>query len=314
MKIGNIQVLTRNGERLIQAIAQGSWAQLTPSEFRSYKKSLSDWNEGDVVLPSSPYHHALEMIEAGETSAAAVATALSGDGANGAAGNVWHLFDVAQATRQAERTLQAGDVIPVPRGTKIASDEPTANRDAVYDYTRDPRLQEPLAVAEEDDRSEPEGTPIGAAIRWGVDDPEADRIEPDDVLQDEDTGSISVTADGLAHVAGIGFRTARQWLKRSGLQGPIYDLADIERWLIAQQAAVAKLSRLPKGEVRDALLSIRGWRKALAASRATRKAVNCLAEAQARYGLMKAIAQARDALAEDELDALLAQALRGRAA
>lgn len=124
MKTGNVITLDTDGERIIQAIAQGSWARLSDSEFRAYQQAVHDWNEGEVNPPRSGYHAALSLIRGGETSAAAIAAALGGDGQNGEEGNIWNLFDARHRTHR------------------------------VYDYRRAPDLQAPLNGADQAEREE----------------------------------------------------------------------------------------------------------------------------------------------------------------
>ena len=79
-------VMTLNGRRILQAVAQERWAMLSTREFETYKRFLEDWSEGEASGPRSGYHEALALIRAGETSAVAIAAALGGDGRAGGGG------------------------------------------------------------------------------------------------------------------------------------------------------------------------------------------------------------------------------------
>ena len=92
-------VMTLNERRIIQAVAQESWAMLSGREFETYKRFLDDWSEVEDTAPRSGYHEALALIRSGETSAVAVAAALGGDGRTGEEGDVWALYDARHRAR-----------------------------------------------------------------------------------------------------------------------------------------------------------------------------------------------------------------------
>lgn len=79
-------VMTLNGRRILQAVAQERWTMLSTREFETSKRFLEDWSEGEASGPRSGYHEALALIRAGETSAVAIAAALDGDGRAGGGG------------------------------------------------------------------------------------------------------------------------------------------------------------------------------------------------------------------------------------
>lgn len=107
-------VMTLTERRILQAVAQESWARLSTREFETYKQFLHDWSEGEASGPRSGYHEALALIRAGETSAVAVAAALGGDGRTGEEGDVWALYDARHRAR--------------------------------YDFRVDPDLQQPISA------------------------------------------------------------------------------------------------------------------------------------------------------------------------
>lgn len=108
-----------DSERLIRAITSEDWASLTSAEFESYREGMKAANGGKGPYPQSWYHKAVRLIRDGETSAAAIARALCTDGPNGAEGNVWALFDLANATRQAQRVLKESEATDRVIGTDM---------------------------------------------------------------------------------------------------------------------------------------------------------------------------------------------------
>ncbi|KQO89678.1 hypothetical protein ASF36_22675 [Methylobacterium sp. Leaf90] len=212
MKLGNVITLDANGERIIQAIAQGSWAHLTDREFRSYQRAVHDWNEGEVKPPRSGYHEALSLIRSGKTSAAAISTALGPDGQNGEEGNIWALFDARHRMHR------------------------------VYDYRRDPDLQAPLNDAGEDDQSQPEeadeASVTAASSGPAMDFDEEDLIRHDLVQPKWSDWPVSATEGALSFIAQVSGRTIRSWVRHGApvqeryRRGLIFDLVALADWMI----------------------------------------------------------------------------------
>ncbi|WP_342164018.1 hypothetical protein [Methylobacterium sp. SD21] len=126
-----------DSDRIMKALVQESWSLLKEGEFRSYQRLLSDWHEGEITLPGSPYHEAVGLIRGGETSAAAIARALGSDAPDGEEGNVWALFDRRHATR-----------LPVSEMPEFKEQGTAweAAEDAKGDGEEDPPTREPLTA------------------------------------------------------------------------------------------------------------------------------------------------------------------------
>ena len=228
--------LDKDGARIIKAIAQNSWSDLTTEEFNRFRQSLHDWSEGEAVLPCSPYHNALGMIRGRETSAVAIANALGGDGRFGNAGDIWALYDVAQETRRAERLLRTSGgtaSLAAMRGVKIVVGELDA--DAWTGDTED-RSQTDEEAAAEYRSAQAE---MAAITTEG---PVLD-IDDEDLPTRprwETSEPITATFGALCFIAQVGGHEIKKWFKqgcplygfgkRDGRE-MVFDLIALSDWL-----------------------------------------------------------------------------------
>ncbi|MCE4224049.1 hypothetical protein HCU64_09825 [Methylobacterium sp. C25] len=129
--------LDPTSQRIIQAVGQRAWADLTGAEFRAYRRAVHFMDEGEIDGPYSPYHDALDRIRSGETSAAVIAKALGSHGRYGEEGDIWELYDARHATARISageeaaaeyRSTHAEDHAPETEGPATDFDEEELHR------------------------------------------------------------------------------------------------------------------------------------------------------------------------------------------
>ena len=84
-----------------------------------------------------------------------------------------------------------------------------------------------------------------------------DRLGPEDVI-DRD-GRVYVTAFGLAHVASVGLRTVRRWIRQAmpaAADDDLFDLRGVEAWLKAQDRMLRMTGAAGRPEIVAARLHI----------------------------------------------------------
>lgn len=243
-----------DSDRIMKALFQESWSLLKEGEFRSYRRLLSDWNEGEITLPGSPYHEAVALIRGGETSAAAIARALGSDAPDGQEGNIWSLFDRRHATR-------------LPAAVAPETAEQGTAWETVEDAKGDGEVEFPTRLR-----------PIGLDVVTHDEDELAAAAE--DILIDDATGRIYVTWTGFSYVAGVWKLETRKWLEKAGLGAGLNPLDDLEVFLESQRTVPVKVSRIPRELLIQALGNIAIYRGELKRRQATGRP-NHAAEAKA---------------------------------
>lgn len=250
LKPGTGIYIKSDSARIIKALAQRRYSDLTMQEFNALRMAVHDDSEGEAELPRSPYHDALSLIHRREISTAAIAAALGHHGPNGAEGNVWSLYDQRHRTRRSE---------------PVAPE--TAESDSAEDTWGDGEEDFPTRLR-----------PIGLEI--APTDKDSLAAADDDILIDDATGRIYVNWNGVAYVAGIKMREIRRWLQKLGPARALYDLKELEDFLERQRAVPVKISRIPRELLIMALGNIAVYRAKLKRRQETERP-NLSAEAEA---------------------------------
>lgn len=235
MKLGTVLTLDATGERIIKALAQRRYSDLTMQEFNSLRMAVYDDSEGEAELPRSPYHDAPSLIHRREISTAVIAPALGHHGPNGVEGNIWALYDQRHRTRRSE---------------PIAPE--TAESDSVEDMKGNGEEDFPSRLR-----------PIGLEIVRHDEEEDEEAARAEDILIDDATGKIFVTGPGFAYTVGIAYRHVRKWLQKYGHRRALYRLDDLEAFLESQSRTPARVSGIRRELLVLALNNVAAYRAEL---------------------------------------------------
>lgn len=252
-KIGTVALLTPEGERLVNAAATGDYDKLSEANYASLlslrnkllvavRRQLSPEDAADPVTFTLEPRKDHELPPGYSTSKALPLVEPRAQA----------IRDCIEANRLQHR---AAAVLGYDTVSELMSELPAHEQEAVAPETE----AEAEGLNPETDE-QPVLRHLGTFFPWGEDDPDADPILPEDIVQDVSDGRIFVTRDGLNYITHVHRRTLNKWLPKAGLRGPLYDLAEVERWLGEQSHLPVKVSGLCKEDLSRALRNIEGYR------------------------------------------------------